>query len=265
MDTLIKISIIESDPIYMNLVEARLLKIGFTVVSKFTSGQEAIKNLPTSLPDILIIAIQLNGKFDGIETAKAVFSLYNVPCVFLTTSSDGDTLERVKTVSGAGYVLKPFSDNDLRIAIGLGIANFETFSLVQEENVQLKLLVEKMPAGIIVTNNKGLITYVNETAKAMLKWEHPSLNTNIFNEIVKIVDIREGRPIEDPYTKIKELKAIWWLPQYAALLSLDASKVPVAGNVSPLIDHEGRLTGMIATLFPVSETNYLQYRGRAQF
>ncbi len=86
-----------------------------------------------------------------------------------------------------------------------------------------------------------------------------------FNEIVKIVDIREGRPIEDPYTKIKELKAIWWLPQYAALLSLDASKVPVAGNVSPLIDHEGRLTGMIATLFPVSETNYLQYRGRAQF
>lgn len=265
MDAVVKISIVESDPIYTNLVEARLLKIGYPVVSKFSSGQETIKNLAGALPNMLVIAINLPGELDGIETAKVVLSRYNVPCIFLTTSADNDTLERVKTVPGAGYILKPFSDNDLRIAIGLGLANFESFRKIQDENIQLKLLVEDIPAGIIVTNAKGLITHVNENAKVMLKWKNPTLSTNLFNEIVHIVDSREGKPIEDPYAKIMAMKTVWWLPQYAVLISLDQTKVPVAGNISPLYNHERAVTGMIATLFPVSEINYLKYRGKAQF
>lgn len=265
MDSEIKVSIIEGDPIYTNIVEARLIKIGYTVVSTFSSGQEAYKKLAEALPHILIIAINIPGEIDGIEIAKAILSRYNIPCVFLTTSADDETLERVKTVPGAGYILKPFSDNDLRIAIGLGLARFETIRQVREENANLKLLVEEIPAGIIVTNSKGLITYVNRTAQVMLKWNAPTLNTNIFNEIVKIVDSREGKPIEDPFVKVMGMKAVWWLPQYAALLSLDNTKVPVAGNISPLCNHEGTIIGMIAILFPVAEINYLKYRGKAQF
>jgi len=265
MDNHVKISIVESDPIYTNIVEARLQKIGYTVISKFSSGPEVIKKLAGKLPDMLIIAINIPGELDGIETAKEIFSRYHVPSVFLTTSSDEETFERVKQVSGAGYVLKPFSDDDLRIAIGLGLANFESVRQIREENIQLRQLAETIPAGIIVTDSKGLITYVNETAKFMLKWKDPLLNTNIFNEIITIVDIREGRPIEDPFAKIMNLKAVWWLPQHAALISHDNTKIPVAGNVSPLCDPDGSITGMIAILFPVSETNYLKYRGKAQF
>jgi hypothetical protein len=58
---------------------------------------------------------------------------------------------------------------------------------------------------------------------------------------------------------------IGWHPQDAALISLDKTKVHVAGNVSPLCDHEGSITGVIAILFPVAEINFLKYRGKAQF
>jgi CheY-like chemotaxis protein len=265
VDNQVKISIVEGDPIYMNLVEARLQKIGYSVVSKFTSGQEAIKKLRGALPHMLVLPVNMPGEVDGIVTAQEVLSRYNVPSVFLTTSADEETLERVKRVPGAGYVLKPFSDNDLRIAIGLGLANFGFVRSVREENAQLMRLVEEIPAGIIVTNSNGLITSVNETAKVMLKWKNPALNTNIFNEIVTIIDNREGRPIEDPFAKIMGQKAVWWLPQHAVLVSHDTTKVPVAGNFSPVCDHEGRVTGMMAIMFPVAETNYLKYRGKAQF
>jgi hypothetical protein len=265
VDNQVKISIIEGDQIYANLVEARLQKIGYSVVSKFTSGQEAIKKLRGALPHMMVLAINLPGEFDGIVTATEVLLRYNVPSVFLTTSADEETLERVKKVPGAGYVLKPFSDNDLRIAIGLGLANFGFTSKIREDNTQLRRMVEEIPAGIIVTNSKGLITMVNETAKEMLKWKNPSLNSNIFNEIVTIVDNREGRPIEDPFEKIMHMKAVWWLPQHAALVAHDTTKVPVAGNFSPVCDPEGKVTGMMAIMFLVAETNYLKYRGKAQF
>jgi DNA-binding NarL/FixJ family response regulator len=265
MNNHIKISIIEGDPIYTNLVESLLQKIGYPVVTKYTSGEEAIKKMAKSMPALLIIAMDLPGKFDGVTTAKEVLSRYNVPSVFLSSSADEEALERVKTVPGAGIILKPFNDNSLRIAIGLCLANFESIHQFREENAQLRRLVEDTPAGIIVTNSKGLITYVNDTAKMMLKWKNPLLNTSIFNEVVSIVDIREGRPIEDPFTRIMAMKAVWWLPPHAALISHDHTKLPIAGNVSPICDDNGSVTGMIAILFPVSEFNYLQYRGKAQF
>jgi len=265
MENQLNISIVEGDPIYSNLVEARLQKLGYTVISKFTSGEEVIKKLGKALPDLLMVAINIPGKSDGIQTAMDVLSRYNVPSVFLTTSADDETLERVKKVPGAGYVLKPFSDNDLRIAIGLCLSNFEFLRQIREENSRLRMLVEEIPAGIIVTDARGLITYVNKTAIVMLKWKNPLLKTNIFNEIVTIVDSREGKPIEDPYTKIMGMKAVWWLPQHAALISMDKTKVPVAGNITPLCNPDGSVIGMIAILFPVAEINYLHYRGKAQF
>jgi CheY-like chemotaxis protein len=265
MENQVNISIVEGDPIYSNLVEARLQKLGYTVISKFTSGEEVIKKLGKALPHMLMVAINIPGKSDGIQTAMEILSRYNVPSVFLTTSADDETLERVKNVPGAGYVLKPFSDNDLRIAIGLCLSNFEFVRQIREENARLRLLVEEIPAGIIVTDARGLITYVNETATAMLKWKNPLLKTNIFNEIVTIVDSREGKPIEDPYAKIMAMKAVWWLPQNASLISMDQTKMPVAGNFTPLCNHDGSVSGMIAILFPVAEINYLHYRGKAQF
>jgi CheY-like chemotaxis protein len=67
MESGIKISIIEGDPIYTNIVEARLIKIGYTVVSTFSSGQEAYKKLAGALPHILIIAINIPGEIDGLN------------------------------------------------------------------------------------------------------------------------------------------------------------------------------------------------------
>jgi len=140
---------------------------------------------------------------------------------------------------------------------GSGLDNFEFVHQAWEENAQLTLVFAGIPAGIIVTNANGLITYVNETAKVMLKWKNPLLYTNIFTKIVTIADSRVGRPIEDPYEKIMKMKAVWWLPKHAALISLDKAKVFVAGNLSPICNNEGVVTGMIAVLFPIAETNCL--------
>jgi CheY-like chemotaxis protein len=39
----------------------------------------------------------------------------------VTSHSDGATLERAKATQPDGFIVKPFEDNDLRIAIGLAL------------------------------------------------------------------------------------------------------------------------------------------------
>lgn len=169
MTEAVKISIVENDPIYANLVEARLQTLGYVVVSKYISGKDAVEHLPAGLPDILVVSINIPGEPDGIETAKAFLSQYNIPTIFLTDSADDETFEKVKQVPGAGCVQKPFRDNDFRIAIGLGLANFREIQQTREKMALHSMVLENMPAGIIVTDSDGLITCLNEAARVMLK------------------------------------------------------------------------------------------------
>jgi two-component system, response regulator PdtaR len=44
---------------------------------------------------------------------------YNIPVIYVTSHSDGQTLERARDTNPDGFVVKPFDDNDLRVAISL--------------------------------------------------------------------------------------------------------------------------------------------------
>jgi CheY-like chemotaxis protein len=194
MNGLIKISIVENDPIYANLVETRLQTLGYHVVSKFISGKDAIDQLPDAIPDMMVVSITIPGEPDGIETAKEIISRYHIPTVFLTESGDDETFEKVQQVPGAGCVQKPFRDNDFRIAIGLGIANFRELRQTQEKMALHSMVLENMPAGIIVTDSQGLITCLNDAARVMLK-------QNKMDKISVDAIAEEGIPIDTDRVK----------------------------------------------------------------
>lgn len=158
----ITVSIVENDPIYANLLEARLQAIGYMVVSKFTAGKEAVEQLPEALPDMMVVDVNIPGEPGGIETAAEIFSRYNIPSVFLTDSADSVIFERVKQVPGAGCVQKPFRDNDFRIAIGLGLANFGELRKVREMGALASRVLENIPAGTVVAVTGRPVTGTRE-------------------------------------------------------------------------------------------------------
>ena len=65
--------------------------------------------------------ISLKGTIDGIETAKSIKKGINIPIIFLTGNSDETVLERIIPLMPVHYILKPFTDDDLRIALRLSL------------------------------------------------------------------------------------------------------------------------------------------------
>jgi DNA-binding response OmpR family regulator len=116
-----KILIIEDDEIISQLIEWRLKKLGFTVSGKAATGKDAITLTEETSPDAILMDIALKGDMDGIETAKIIKEKFNIPIIFLTASSDDKTLSRVIPFQPAQYLLKPFNDDDLRIALWLSL------------------------------------------------------------------------------------------------------------------------------------------------
>jgi CheY-like chemotaxis protein len=257
----LKITIVEDDKVVQSILIQRLKKLGYSVISQFGSGEEAIAHIAESLPNLVIMDINLSGEIDGIETAFRIQSHYNIPIVFVSSNRDDETIRKVNSIRGAEFVIKPITDDDLRIAIRLALDKYHFILTLERRDALYELLLDQFFGGIIATNTEGIITYVNESARSLIKWRTPVNGIMHFREIVTIVD-ESGITLENMYERIKKEGKICWIPRNSTLIAFDKTRIPVTGNVSPLRDPEGAMRGMIVVIFPLSSPTYLEFRGR---
>jgi CheY-like chemotaxis protein len=113
--------LVEDDDIIAKVAEWRLKNLGYTLCGRAVTGAEAMEIVVRNKPDIVLMDINIKGEIDGIETAKMIKKGFNIPVIYVTSHSDGPTLERAKATQPDGFIVKPFEDNDLRVAIELAL------------------------------------------------------------------------------------------------------------------------------------------------
>ena len=113
--------LVEDDDIIARVEDWRLKNLGYTVCGRAVNAEEAIELVANIKPDVVLMDINIKGDIDGIETTKMIKERFNIPVIYVTSHSDGATLERAKETKPDGFILKPFEDNDLRIAIELAL------------------------------------------------------------------------------------------------------------------------------------------------
>ncbi|HAN46792.1 MAG TPA: hybrid sensor histidine kinase/response regulator, partial [Cyanobacteria bacterium UBA8156] len=95
--------------------------LGYPVWDSVASGEEALAMLATGQPDLALCDIQLAGALDGIALSEILHDQFGIPVVFLTAHGDVLTLERAKRVRPFGYIVKPFQEKDLHVAIEMAL------------------------------------------------------------------------------------------------------------------------------------------------
>ncbi|NBD33798.1 MAG: response regulator [Cyanobacteria bacterium] len=121
-----KILIVEDEAVVSLDISRRLEKMGYEVMGRLASGEEAINLIQEERPDLVLMDINLQGEMDGIETATKLYREYNLPVIYLTAYAGQSTLERAKESKPYGYILKPFKERELHAAIEIAISRHET-------------------------------------------------------------------------------------------------------------------------------------------
>lgn len=116
-----KILIVEDEKILAMGLKNKLEKIGYAVTGLASSGSEAIENVKKTQPDLILMDIVLKGEMDGIETAKFIVNLYDIPIIYLTAYADDEILARAEKTCPYGYILKPYKDNELKANIKMAL------------------------------------------------------------------------------------------------------------------------------------------------
>lgn len=116
-----KILIIEDEAIVAADLEDRLSQLGYNVVGKASSGEEALKLASEHKPDLVLSDIMIQGDMDGTQTAVYLRKDHNIPVIFLTAYSSDSVLQNAKVSGPFGYLLKPFEERELQITIEMGL------------------------------------------------------------------------------------------------------------------------------------------------
>ncbi len=128
----LKILVVEDEVIVAQDIAGRLKKLGYAVTATVSSGEEAIQKAIENPPDLVLMDIVLKGDMDGITAAEKIRTNRNVPTVFLTAYADDQTLQRAKLTDPFGYIIKPFQQNDLRVAIEIALHRHEIETKMRE-------------------------------------------------------------------------------------------------------------------------------------
>ncbi|MEG4024611.1 ATP-binding protein [Microcoleus sp. S13C4] len=128
----IKILVVEDEVIVAQDIAGRLKKLGYAVTATVSSGEEAIQKSIENPPDLVLMDIVLKGDMDGVTAAEKIRIKRNVPTVFLTAYADDKTLQRAKLTDPFGYIIKPFQQNDLRVAIEIALHRHEMETQMRE-------------------------------------------------------------------------------------------------------------------------------------
>jgi CheY-like chemotaxis protein len=115
----IKILIVDDIEIIRDLLLQQLNDLGYENCILAKSGDEAVKIAEEARPYLIFMDITMPGKLDGIAAVREIKKRLDTRIIFLTGGCNKDTLDQARDLDPDGYILKPFSETKLRVALKL--------------------------------------------------------------------------------------------------------------------------------------------------
>lgn len=125
---MIKIGILDDEVIICETIVKYLVDLGYQVGDYATDFEEGLALLKNDCPDLFLLDINIGGTKNGIDFAQYIRENYQLPLIFISSYSDRDTLAKATKIKPNGYLVKPFSKEDLYTSIETALSHFSTDS-----------------------------------------------------------------------------------------------------------------------------------------
>ena len=122
-----RILIVEDEPFIAENLQEMLSIFGYEDTEIANSANQAIKAIKTNRPDLTLLDVKIKGDQDGIELGQIIKEQYKVPFVYITSYSDKETINRAKHTQPLGFIVKPFTKDDVYAAIEVALFNKNRF------------------------------------------------------------------------------------------------------------------------------------------
>jgi PAS domain S-box-containing protein len=242
----IRILIVENEGLVGCDMAASLGQLGYIVTGICASGEEALERFEELRPDLVLLDVHLAGEIDGIETARRLQTRSTVAILYVTACADLETVARARETHPQGYLLKPFSHDELRLAVEVAAQRHLEERDRQRREHSFFEAFQSLADGVIAADLAGGIVFMNPAAARVTGWTPHEAAGRSLNEVFRIFHT-SGEPAEMLSGEGEAAGAertVW-------LTTRSGTRVPIQDRCTPLRDAHGQLTGLIILLRPL--------------
>lgn len=178
-----RILIVDDQTIVASYLERTLDSLGYNVVGKAFSGEEAVNAFDRYNPDIILMDIVMPGSIDGITAAEIIKKKKNIPVVFLTAFPDDLYIQRAAQSCASGFLVKPINTRSIKAAVEIALCagkiekNSKNNTDAQDNNANgyiekqsfMQELLNNTDYAVLLVNENGTIKLNNRILSIFLE------------------------------------------------------------------------------------------------
>ncbi|CAN5541040.1 hypothetical protein BH10CHL1_BH10CHL1_18620 [soil metagenome] len=248
-----RILVVEDEGIVAMEIQNRLASMGYRVVAVVADGEVAIEKAGRLQPDLVLMDIRLKGKIDGVVAAEQIRAKFDIPVIFLTAYADEYTLQRAKVTEPYGYVLKPFEERELHIAMEVALYKHRTEQKLKENERWLSTTLNSIGDAVIAMDANGLINFMNYTAETLTGRSSVVAHGQDVWQLFQLFDEQTRATLENPVTQALQKSSIVNIGRDTLLVTQEGVKLPIEGQAAPIRNETGQTIGVVLVLRDVIE------------
>lgn len=129
---------------------------------------------------------------------------------------------------------------------------------LKESEEKLRITLNSIGDGVIVTDTKAIVTRINPEAERLTGWKAAEAYGKALETVFPIINAKTLKTVENPVMKVIATGSIVGLANHTMLISKDGKEYQIADSGSPIRDKEGNITGAVLVFRDVTEEYRMQ-------
>ncbi|MGB3297056.1 MAG: response regulator [Phormidesmis sp.] len=248
----IQVMIVEDESVIALDIKSSLGKLGYAVSGMAASGDVALRKIEATRPDLVLMDIHLKGEMTGIEVSEKIKSHFQIPIVYLTANADSSTFQAAIGTDPYGYVLKPFKEKELGIAIEIALHQHQKGQVTRSSESWYATAFQSLDEAVIATDPNGLIVFMNAAAEFIMDCLLVDVIDQPILEVLKLQrKIQQLDTTDLTHSMASILEAVMRgrkavsLPHHAQIVTQALKTTPIEGSATAIRDSSGTIIGSI--------------------
>lgn len=213
-----------------------------------TSGEKA---------DLILMDINLSDKLDGIQLAKKILEIKEIPILFVSGYSDQKILNRVADLKHYGFVPKISSPDIIECMIKSALKLHQVEQSLAFREKELRITFEAMGDAVIVLTPEGQVRDINQKALDLLGYQKQEMVNKDITSFLFLIQSDSRVRVTYPFLSNSELLLETKRRNELMIISRNGRETNVTETVSPILDANKNLSGIIIVFRENPETPVL--------
>ncbi|NWF60544.1 MAG: diguanylate cyclase [Fischerella sp.] len=248
-----KILVVEDEKIQAVDIKNSLIKLGYTVTETTDYAEVVVKKIADINPNLVLIDICLAMELDGLQVVDIIQNIFQIPVLYLTDSFLYKNILENKLQDPFSYILKPFTEKDLHIAVEIALYKHKIQKQLQTEKQRLLSIINSMGCAVLVTDVNVRIEMMNPLAEMLTGWQQTEALGKYLVEVLNLVDQDTGERIANLATQAMQAGVVLRLPDNCRLIAKNGTEIPIGDTVAPIRDSLGNITGAVVVFQDITQ------------